>query len=299
MALSSNLAELFEKSFGKSIDEKILRWRYLDNPVKDVLVAVQIEDNLLIANYSASPCPVCIDGKAYKTGLSMTTMTHPDFRGRGLFPQLADELYDYMNSLNYIMVWGFPNRNSRRTFNKYLGWKDIFSIPMMQLSLTDGKRDNSILCRDNDFDLNYPQDKDLNGLIHVQKNRSYLRWRYRNNPGNVYQNFVIRTEDNVSSFCVTKFYLDNLDLVDFQANSPDEGEYLLRQIISLGINSGCKYIYCWAPRHHFMYSLCKRMGFRVSLSKTDFGFKPFNMEHHPILEQYENWFIQMGDSDVY
>lgn len=300
MNLSGNLTELFEKSFGRALDEQILRWRYLDNPMKDVLVAVQIEDNRLVANYSASPCLVCIDGKVYKTGLSMTTMTHPDYRGRGLFPQLANELYDHMNSRNYLMVWGFPNPNSHQTFNKYLGWKDIFSIPMMQLSLLEFKGDKCIPCCDNDFDLNYPKYKNPQGLICVQKDKPYLRWRYRNNPGNVYQNFIIRTTDKVSSFCVTKFYLDTLDLVDFQADNPDEGEYLLRQIISLGINKGCKYIYCWAPPHHFMYSLCKRIGFQVSLHKTNFGFKPFiNTEPESTVGQYVNWFIQPGDSDVY
>lgn len=298
--LIGNMAELFEKSFGKIINNQYLHWRYLENPINDILVAVSIEDKCVVANYSASPCLICIEDKVYKTGLSMTTMTEPNYRGRGLFPQLANELYNYMTSSDYLMVWGFPNVKSHQIFNKYLWWTDICTIPMMQLSLMNCKKEVSNPYFDNEFNLNYMESKSIESLIHVKKDTQYLRWRYSNNPINSYENFVISHGNNVSSFCVTKFYMDSIDLVDFQVDNLDEGEYLLRQVISFGLNSGCRFINCWAPTHHFMYSLCEKVGFRNSTQNTNFGFNAFNnTDYKYYLEHYENWFIQMGDSDVY
>lgn len=297
--LISDLTGLFHDSFGTAVSQQALQWRYLCNPIKDLLASVWIENNLLAANYSASPCLLRIKGNAYKTGLSVTTMTHPDFRGRGLFPLLANELYAYMHSLGYLMVWGFPNRNSHPIFRDYLGWKDIYTIPMMRLPLASVKGNHRLYNFDDNFDLDYLPPVGSDHLIHIQKDKSYLRWRYKDNPRGPYRNSIVRMGDNVSSFCISKPYLDGLDMVDIQVRDLDEGEYLLRQVISLAVNSGCKYINCWAPEHHFIHLLCWKLGFRPSSTGTHFAFKSFSPDFNGMLENYENWFIQMGDSDVY
>ncbi len=298
--LVDNIAVLFEKSFGKKIEKQYLEWRYLKNPNKDVLVAVDIENKQVLANYSASPCLLCIKGKSYKTGLSMTTMTHPNFRRRGLFPKLAKELYNHMISLNYVMIWGFPNANSHETFNQHLGWNDIYSIPMMQLSVIDTKKNGDVPRFDNDFNLNYTESKGLESLIHVKKDKQYLRWRYGNNPINKYNNFVVCHGNEVSSFCVTKLYEGNIDLVDFQADNIEEGEYLFRQVMSFAYTHGCSFLNCWAPRHHFIYSLCEKFNSRKTKQITSFGFHLLhNKDYQAYIQRYENWYIQMGDSDVY
>jgi len=49
-------------------------------------------------------------------------MTHPKYRGMKLFPQLAEQIYNKMKELDYLMVWGFPNNNSIELLLKtYIG----------------------------------------------------------------------------------------------------------------------------------------------------------------------------------
>lgn len=92
----SEFQKLFRSCFNREIPEKFLKWRYIDNPMKNMLVNTALENNKIIANYSVSPCKICINGNIEKAALSMTTMTHPNFRGKGLFPKLAKGLYERM-----------------------------------------------------------------------------------------------------------------------------------------------------------------------------------------------------------
>ena len=103
-----SLKRLFEVSFEREISEEFFRWRYLDNPIKDLFVAVAIDQEEVVANYSVSPVQMKQADKEFKTALSMTTMTHPSYSGRGLFTQLAEVVYDEMKEKNYTAVWGFP-----------------------------------------------------------------------------------------------------------------------------------------------------------------------------------------------
>ncbi len=298
LGLISQFKGLFEESFAKPVSLKELQWRYLDNPMGDLLMAVQPDNGLLVANYSASPVLLSIKGWLHKTGLSMTTMTHPNFRRKGLFPQLAQELYAYMESQHYSIVWGFPNKRSHQTFVRHLGWKDIHAIPLMRLALKGQQSEPGLASFDNEFLQDYPEQVTHN-LIHVPKDRSYLRWRYGHNPRHSYYNMVLSTANRVSSFCIIKFYLNTVDLVDFQAQNPEEGEYLLRQVVSLGRKNKCALVNCWAPKHHFMHSLCKKMGFEASLPFSTLCFKPLAIEDGKYVERYDNWYVQMGDADVY
>lgn len=294
------LVRLFQRSFDRSLDPQYLKWRYLDNPLKELLVNVHIEDAIIVANYSASPCMLNIDGHSVKTALSMTTMTDPLFAGRGLFSKLASELYKYMIEKEYTMIWGFPNTNSHYAFINKLDWIDTYELPTMKLVLRDKVSKGLNIEIDDQFLLNYEQSQHLAGLIHVVKDKKYLQWRYARNPLNQYTNLVLVHDGYVSSYCVVKVYQQQLDIIDFQAKNRDEGQLLLRQAIQFATDKNLDAINCWAPRHHFMHGLCERLGFINREPITYLGARALNPAlHNKNIYDYSNWFIQMGDSDVY
>lgn len=295
------LAKLFEKSFGKAIDKDYLKWRYAENPAGDLLVNVEVSDEDVIANYSASPVIMSIHGESSKTALSMTTMTDPDHMGKGLFPKLAAGLYKYMEESGYSMIWGFPNNNSHRGFINKLVWKDVYEIPTMKLSIGNQININEFYETDNQFNLEYNEIIPIENGVFVKKDQDYLKWRYLNNPINKYSNIVVRKGNKVSSFGVIKVYNDSLDIVDFQPSNQEEGFKLLNQVITFAKENKLKAINCWAPRHHFIHNLCEKAGFVNTSPITYLGFKYFN-ENNSLIEDlmnYNNWYLQMGDSDVY
>ena len=132
-----NIQRLFRRSFNREIQRQYLVWRYIDNPLKHTLVSVKDNNGNVIANYSACPCYLNYRSQKIKTALSMTTMTDPEYRGQGLFPLLARELYDFICQNDYKMVWGFPNHFSHAKFINSLNWSNIYKIPTMVLNLSN------------------------------------------------------------------------------------------------------------------------------------------------------------------
>ncbi|NDG65186.1 MAG: GNAT family N-acetyltransferase, partial [Planctomycetes bacterium] len=92
-AMKGKLETLFRASFDRPIPLGYLDWRYFDNSQEQLLFAVEIPDHDPVASYSAFPVDLISDGKTCRTAMSMTTMTHPHWRGKGLFQKLAAELY--------------------------------------------------------------------------------------------------------------------------------------------------------------------------------------------------------------
>jgi hypothetical protein len=302
-AMIGKLEKLFGASYKRRIPIGYLNWRYFDNGQEQLLFALEIPDQDPVASYSAFPIDLKCNGKTCRTAMSMTTMTHPHWRGQGLFQKLAAELYLQAEALHIVAVWGFPNASSHPTFNDKLGWSDIYEIPTMTFDMAKSNTGKLFLSaevqRDDEFSLDYP-DSPMDGLIRVHRSKSYLEWRYSRNPINTYRNFVISREGKVSSYVVTKFYGDGIDLVDIQPANPQEASTLLAHIAKLSLDKGVKQICCWAPTHHNVHGVLERLGFQNSSPITYFGGRELiSSPISPSWSNYKNWYIQMGDSDVY
>jgi len=295
------ILSLFSQCFGREMKANFWEWRFLNNPVCQCLIYLAWDNETLASHYAVSPVVVSIEDEDYLTNLSMTTMTHPKYRGLKLFPKLAEEIYNQMKEFNHLMVWGFPNNKSHRTFIRDLAWKDIYEIPTMQLDLVQNNKKYFVnIVTDNQFDLDYVDRFHSPQLMHVKKDKQYLRWRYAEHPVNQYTNIVIAEDRKVSSFCVVKKYLNSLDIVDFQSLDEQEGKNLLTQIISFANLNNLDFINCWAPRHHFFHSLCEKAGFINKEPITYLGFRQLsNTNMGRVSDNYSDWYIQMGDSDVY
>jgi hypothetical protein len=236
-------------------------------------------------------------GNIELTALSMSTMTDPDYRGLGLFQSLAKELYIKLLDLQYSMVWGFPNNLSHLTFIRKLGWKDIYEIPTMHLDLKEKTTLTIILDFDDDFEMDY-SDCEPQANICVFKDRNYLRWRFADHPINKYINIVIRNNEKVTSYCVVKQYSNLLDIVDIQPKDFTEAKELLINVIQYAKEKYLTGINCWCPRHHFLHEIYERLGFVNREPITYFAALQLNVIEGDI-KDYSNWYIQMGDSDVY
>src|SRR6185312_14808637 len=111
-------------------------------------------DKLYAAVYEKSPPPgyfsrkydtaytgVCYTGfmaynddKVILSAQSADTMTHPRYRNKGLFVELATLTYQLCREVGIELIFGFPNQNSVHGFINRLGWQmsetmDCFIIP--------------------------------------------------------------------------------------------------------------------------------------------------------------------------
>lgn len=97
-------------------------WFYLENPNGSPLISLFVDDDRVLGHYAIMPTRLVHGDRTLLGYRSMSTMVHPDARGRGLFTELAGRVYDMAAGAGASLVYGFPNKNSAPGFVKHLGW---------------------------------------------------------------------------------------------------------------------------------------------------------------------------------
>jgi hypothetical protein len=78
---------------------------------------------LPIAFYAVIPCFIRFDDKNMLAAQSADTMTHPQYRSKGLFVELALQTFHLCRNSGIYLLFGFPNQNSLPGFINKLGWQ--------------------------------------------------------------------------------------------------------------------------------------------------------------------------------
>jgi hypothetical protein len=81
------------------------------------------ESHTPIAFYAVIPCYLRFKDKIVLSAQSADTMTHPNYRHKGLFVELAQLTYKLCQSAGIHLIFGFPNQNSLPGFINKLGWQ--------------------------------------------------------------------------------------------------------------------------------------------------------------------------------
>ena len=119
-----HLVSLYLKVFGQVTSKSLLLKKYDTKAIGvDYVGFIAIAPSgIAAAYYGVIPCNFQISGERVVAAQSADTMTHPDFRKKGLFQLLAKKTYDLAHTLNIQFIFGFPNQDSYPGFVK-LGWK--------------------------------------------------------------------------------------------------------------------------------------------------------------------------------
>ena len=76
-----------------------------------------------IAFYGVIPCFLSLNDETILSAQSADTMTHPNYRNKGLFVELAERTYQLCIDNGIRLIFGFPNQNSLPGFVNKLGWE--------------------------------------------------------------------------------------------------------------------------------------------------------------------------------
>jgi len=301
------IVELYRQTFDPSFSQADWTWWYQENPLGDQLVQLAWAGNTLAAHYAVCPVEMIVDGRTVKTALSLHTMTHPAFRGRGLFPRLAETLYARMATAEYAMVWGFPNEMSHRGFIQRLQWKDVCEIPMMQLRI-DGFRkelhESPCVEHVKEFDERFDRLWELvaEGMVLARcRKRDHLNWRFQRHPRNRYSVLAFVRSNEVLGYIVTKRFQDGLDLVDFLAVDDREvTSALLHHAILTARRQDLSCISTWFPLRHPIHHVLEKLGFENLGPSTYLGCRWLSGSGFKVdVEDAKNWYYTMADSDVF
>ncbi|REJ83067.1 MAG: GNAT family N-acetyltransferase [Bacteroidetes bacterium] len=214
----ARLIRLTESTYpGKEISHPLyLKWEYEQNPDGRAIIYVAEEEKKLAAQYLILQRKFYFDGEIISGSWSVNTLTHPDYRGMGLFGKLADKTYQHASELGIYFTAGVPNALSYPVFISRLGFKNpgklnFFVKPLRPLNigmkifgglkskegsdihfnLLPEKSSGNIL---SEFD--FKQDSDAYEGLHDKfirtkkicglRNFAYLKWRYQEIPERKY-----------------------------------------------------------------------------------------------------------------
>ncbi len=100
----------------------VLDWWYFENPVGEGVYVGAFEGSKLVGMAGITPKRFSIRGRPVVGAEIGRTITHANFRGRGIFSKLVKFLVNEADRRDYRMVYGTPNEASGHT---YLGKLDF------------------------------------------------------------------------------------------------------------------------------------------------------------------------------
>ena len=301
------ILDLFKLAFNKEMTMEYWKWRFQDNPFSnEFMIHLMWEGDLLVGHYAISPIEMIVNDEVTKTALSMTTMTHPEYNGRGIFTQLSSSLYNELKEkYKYAMVWGFPNNNSHYAFIKNLKWKNLATIPMLSLKRASFKKIES--------DLNFEQHSNftaslsqklssVNKVVRINKTEKYFNWRYVTNPSADYKIISINDEFGIIVYKLIPSFSNSdkfeIDIMEIQFNqNPIQLQELLSSILELEKLEIEKFN-LWVSIFSDDYLHYKKLGFVSQMPITYLGCLNLASENKN-LSQYKEWDINIGYSDVF
>jgi GNAT superfamily N-acetyltransferase len=119
---AGRIAELFETVFGLSRSVAHTTWKFDQNPAGAPVVVVAEDGDRIVGQYALWPTPLRLGGTSVLGAQSLETMTHPDYRGQGMFTVLANESFIAAADRGVEVLYGFPNSNSFHGFVRRLNW---------------------------------------------------------------------------------------------------------------------------------------------------------------------------------
>lgn len=336
----AGLVELSRAVYGSRAvsDEALYQWLFVENifnPQRTHLFHVARYKGRVIASDGLLPVPLFIAGKEYLAAWSVKTMTHPDYRRRGLFRNLTEYSLQRGKALGIQVVLGFANASSYPGYEKF-GWmpllerqavlrpldikksltRRIFLKPVAAIGNTlyqqwDGKRIAALSKQIDSIQTVIlpaapPSVDDLwarmkgDFTVLVGRSYPYLRWRYNQRPGQDYR-FVIAYRGKITLAMLVFRITDRgcCLIVDYlgPAKSPALPALLHKTIH-----------HCQGKVRHILCS----SGSLFDGHLSQFGFRPLsaplannmfiacplaNLDLTPLMGS-ENWFFSYGDSEL-
>ena len=311
----ARVLELVKLVYGRPMSAAFYRWRFLQSPFGAPLVTLLWDGDVLAGHYALSPTRSwsAALGGGFPSAQSMTTMTHPDYRNRGVFTQLAADLYARAEASGVRMVWGMPNTQSHFGFREKLGWRDIGVMFTMTRVLDDHAAtaasapelhaseqppaEASALFAQSDDGRFFASARELD----------YLRWRYADHPEVRYEFLSQAAGDGaLDAFVVVKEYVLGdgrraLEVVDYLYGcKPDRFSTLLRSLLGWARARGYAMVRTWMGVTDPAFGALEKLGFVPREPLAYVGGRTFGATLLP----EATWspagaYLTMGDSDNY
>lgn len=280
--------ETFERN-GLPKSRALLAWQYRDNPTGKLYVDFAIptgDDARAAAIYSVMPVFLRLNGQVTLGTQSLDTLTDTDFRGKGLFTKMAQNVFARCQADGVACVYGFPNGSSAPGFFKKLGWARLDPVPFLVRplrsnfflrrlgplqslaskvpSLPLGKLSRPSLPRSHEvrpitrFDASFDSlwERFAQGIgAAVHRDARYLSWRLLAKPEMKYRVLGLYESGQLIAFCAFDVQDKHGGRVGYvlellhEPGRTDDAQRLLQECISELAADGAEVVLAWCLEH--------------------------------------------------
>ncbi|CAM3645184.1 GNAT family N-acetyltransferase [Flavobacterium gelidilacus] len=315
-----------------------IEWQFFKNTEKKGFVDIAFDESKqkTAAIYAVSCVKFKIDNELHVGTQSLDTITDIDYRGKGLFIKLAENVYNNAINENVALVYGFPNGNSIYGFEKKLQWKALDPLPFLikplrtkyftdkikflkfmpniTLSFLSYKKSKSLTIKAKN---NFPEEvndiwkifsKDI--AVAVIRNKEYLDWRYIAKPHESYE--IAHCYDNANNYKGFIVYVVKekhngkigyiMEMI-YDINDKEVGKQLLSYAVNSIKKQKADCILNWCFDHSPNFTLYKSYFFinmpeKLRPIELHFGVRSFNKKYDDLIYTRDNWYISYSDSDT-
>lgn len=308
------ILSLYRQVTGREMSLDFWKWRYAENPFGKAVIKLMFDGDMLIAHNPAIPMPVLVQGIPVPAAILLNTLTHPDYRGLGISTYQHAVLYKEAAQRGIQFIYNFPNPAGYALCLKLEDWQVVDQISVYQKRLkTEPSRRTlkySGICQVEEFDEQVDSFWDRvkgNYRVIVPRVGEFLNWRFVRNPAVEYAKYLFTSSQNeVLGYMVLKIYSGKGEtkgnIVDIL--SVDD-EVILEEFLECAYDyfsrNKIQNVSSWAPEHSPWADLLRRKGFFKESTETHFGLRILDKQNSLLkeVEHIENWYLTMGDSDVF
>jgi len=314
---------------------------YNDNPQGKALIALcfdEDKEDFIIGQEPIIPMKISIDNQEVHASLSLNSVVHSDYRGKGIFSRLVSSLPELALKRNISFVYGIPNKSSYHSFLNQ-GWTEIAKLPLLVRPLNLSNYFENFLKKllrpfdtawrikdiqyqsieeyTDDFteDFNHLTSK-LKKRTRVVQNRNhdFLQWRYKNHPTKKYTIYIQKDSSGIVGYIITR--TDNYKgkhigvILDFVIDSEKENQVQHVNLVKFALlNLQKKHVVLSiatiSPRTP-EYKILRKAGFfripeKMKPEPLPFLVHIFDQGKNNIImiKKYCNWFFSFGDYDTF
>jgi hypothetical protein len=304
--------ELWKLTFNQEINQALWRWKYFDNPYPQALLLCESENDEILALYGGIPFKGSRNGKAVVMVQLMDIMSHPDFRGKGLFARTGKIFFEIFCGKNSAeILYGFPGKFHFELGKRILGYTPLESRVTYlkgETGVLASKKRRSFLSikkienPGSQFDRLWEKCR-VDYPYAVVRQSEFLRWRFCRHPEKKYEIFCLKGmfSKEIEGYAVLHLKEDAAILVDMLFPKSEKNIAVFFSKIAHMLRSrGLLQIETWLPGGHFLKTVAMAAGFEehdeplgiISTIKT--------FDHSPNTKWIDNnLFYTMADSDLF
>lgn len=303
------LAFLMEQYPQLGWSEPSMEWQYYLNPVGTAKSWVAKHQGKVVANYTAIPHTLRVEGALRPSWRVQDVITHPEYRGAGLYGRLSDEANRFLQNSAFDLNFTFPNENSHGGFIKR-NWVASQRIPLWIDSalhkpsvsslnaepIEEFGEEDAAIWRDYAESIRYG----------VERSAAYLNWRYFQKPLGTYSAFRFSSKGSRAVGIFKIFdkgkgekYAHLCDLF-WEPGFKELGEGV-KFFRAFAQEHGATQSSLWSPPESPLATQLAELGFTLNTHLTRWLVLNTNSTtlDSASVSRFSHWHLTMGDSDVY